>query len=82
MIKCEIGKNVDCSLMAAGSTEDLVDDVLNIIKWNYNAMRSRNPGQAEAFRLLIQTILLDPKCEVFNGEGDFTMIDLSREIGK
>ena len=32
MIKCEMGKNVECSLMAAGSTEDLVDDVLNIIK--------------------------------------------------
>jgi hypothetical protein len=68
--------------MAAGSTEDLVDDVLNIIKWNYNAMRNRNPAQGEAFRLMIQTILSDPRSKVFDGKGDFTMIDLSREVGK
>lgn len=78
MLKCEIGKDIKCSLMAAGSTTDIIDDILNIIKWNYNAMLRRDPASAESFRLLMQTILLDPNCKVFDGNGEAIVIDLSR----
>ena len=78
MLKCEIGKNTDCRMMAAGSTMEIVDDILNIIKFLFNHFQRRSPAQAKMFRENLVAILQDPESPIFDGSGEYTAIDLSR----
>lgn len=82
MLKCEIGDGIDCKMMAAGSTMNLTDDVLNIIKYLYNTFLRKNPAQAKLFREALVTILQEPDSPIFNGNGQATVIDLSPFQGK
>ena len=77
MLKCEIGENIDNKMIVQGSTMNIADDVLNIIKYLYNTFRQRNPVQAEMFRKALLIVLQNPESSIWDGSGRSTSIDLS-----
>ena len=77
MLKCEIGKGIQCKMMLRGSGDEITVDVLNIIKHIFNAFQRKSPARAEVFRTELLALLQDPKSPIFDGSGESTVIDLS-----
>ena len=57
MLKCEVGKDIDCKLELDGTILDFVNDICNIAQGVHHQLKQTSRFEAEVFRkLLIQTM--------------------------
>lgn len=57
MLKCEVGKDIDCKLESEGTILDFVSDICNIAQGVHDELKRNSPLEAKLFRgLLIQAI--------------------------
>ena len=57
MLKCEVGKEIDCKIATEGTILDFINDICNIAQGIHDQLKRNSPLEAKLFRgLLIQAI--------------------------